>query len=87
MGCAVLYAMWFVHFLMFRGIGFAAWVGLLAVVQNVISSSLFNSHLFDFVPGWIYVLSVGVAGGMLLQGKETLRGLNDGFQACRCSME
>ena len=70
MGCAVLYAMWFVHFMMFRGIGIAAWVGLLAVVQNVISS-LFNSHLFDFVPGWIYVLSVGVAGGMLFQGKQS----------------
>ena len=66
MGCAVLYAMWFVHFLMFRGNGFAAWVGLLAVVQNIIGS-LFNSHLFDFVPGWIYVMSVGVAGGMVLQ--------------------
>jgi O-antigen ligase len=66
MGCAVLYAMWFVHFLMFRGEGFAAWVGLLAVVQNIISS-LFNSHIFDFVPGWIYVMSVGVAGGMVLQ--------------------
>jgi O-antigen ligase len=68
-GCAVLYAMWFVHFGMFRGKGFVAWVGLLAVVQNVISS-LFNSHLFDFVPGWIYVMSVGVAGGMMLQVKN-----------------
>jgi O-antigen ligase len=70
-GCAVLYAMWFAHFMMFRGNGFAAWVGLLAVVQNVISS-LFNSHLFDFVPGWMYVMSVGVAGGMILRGKAEI---------------
>jgi O-antigen ligase len=68
MGCAVLYAMWFAHFMMFRGSGFAAWVGLIAVVQNVIGS-LFNSHLFDFVPGWIYVFSVGIAGGMILHVK------------------
>jgi hypothetical protein len=35
------------------------------VVQNMLSS-LFNSHLFDFTEGWIYVLGVGVAGGMAL---------------------
>jgi len=35
------------------------------VVQNVFTS-LFNSHLFDFHEGWMYVLSVGVAGGMTL---------------------
>jgi O-antigen ligase len=33
------------------------------VAQNFVSS-LFNSHLFDFAEGWIYVLGVGVAGGM-----------------------
>jgi hypothetical protein len=41
------------------------------VVQNVVSS-LFNSHLFDFQEGWIYVLGVGVAGGMAFRGR--LRG-------------
>jgi O-antigen ligase len=30
-------------------------------------SSLFNSHLFDFTQGWIYVFGVGVAGGMILR--------------------
>jgi O-antigen ligase len=30
-------------------------------------SSLFNSHLFDFSEGWIYVLGVGVAGAMAAQ--------------------
>jgi O-antigen ligase len=34
-------------------------------VQNIFTS-LFNSHLFDFHEGWIYVLGVGVAGGMAL---------------------
>jgi O-antigen ligase len=64
-GIAVLYAMWSLHLLLFRGDGLAGWIGLLVVVQNVLSS-LFNSHLFDFHEGWIYVLGVGVAGGMVL---------------------
>jgi hypothetical protein len=34
------------------------------VVQNF-ATSLFNSHLFDFNEGWIYVLGVGIAGGMV----------------------
>jgi O-antigen ligase len=65
-GIAVLYAMWLLHLLLFRGEGLAASIGLLVVVQNVFSS-LFNSHLFDFHEGWMYVLGVGVAGGMALQ--------------------
>jgi O-antigen ligase len=64
-GAAVLYAMWWLHLRLFRGEGLAAWVGLLVVVQNVLTS-LFNSHLFDFHEGWLYVLGVGVAGGMAL---------------------
>lgn len=64
LGCIVLYAMWLSHFALFRGAGLAAWIGLIAVVQNVVSS-LFNSHIFDFVEGWIYVLAVGIAGGMV----------------------
>jgi O-antigen ligase len=65
-GVAVLYAMWLVHLLLFRGEGMAAWIGLLVVVQNIFTS-LFNSHLFDFHEGWMYVLGVGVAGGMVLK--------------------
>jgi hypothetical protein len=34
-------------------------------VQNFFTS-LFNSHLFDFHEGWMYVLGVGIAGGMTL---------------------
>jgi O-antigen ligase len=65
-GIAVLYAMWLLHLLLFRGEGLAASIGLLVVVQNIFSS-LFNSHLFDFHEGWMYVLGVGVAGGMVLK--------------------
>jgi O-antigen ligase len=65
-GIAVLYAMWIVHLLLFRGDGIENWVGLLVVVQNIFTS-LFNSHIFDFHEGWMYVLGVGVAGGMVLK--------------------
>ena len=29
-----------------------------------------DSHLFDFAEGWIYVLGVGVAGGMARAAKR-----------------
>jgi hypothetical protein len=61
--------MWLVHLLLFRGDGLASWIGLLVVVQNFISS-LLNSHLFDFHEGWMYVLGVGVAGGMVLRARR-----------------
>jgi O-antigen ligase len=64
-GVAVFYAMWLAHLRLFRGEGLANWIGLLVVVQNIVTS-LFNSHLFDFQEGWMYVLGVGVAGGMAL---------------------
>jgi O-antigen ligase len=54
------------HLLLFRGDGLIAWIGLLVVVQNIFTS-LFNSHIFDFHEGWMYVLGVGVAGGTLLK--------------------
>jgi O-antigen ligase len=68
-GVIVLYAMWLLHLLLFRGDGLANWIGLLVVVQNIFTS-LFNSHLFDFHEGWMYVLGVGVAGGMTLRAKR-----------------
>ena len=64
-GVVVLYAMWLLHLLLFRGEGLATWIGLMVVVQNIFTS-LFNSHIFDFHEGWMYVLGVGVAGGMVL---------------------
>ena len=63
-GVVILYAMWLAHLLLFRGEGMIAWIGLLVVLQNVVTS-LFNSHLFDFHEGWMYVLGVGAAGGMV----------------------
>jgi O-antigen ligase len=67
-GVVILYAMWLFHLLLFRGDGLVASIGLLVVLQNIFSS-LFNSHLFDFHEGWMYVLGVGVAGGMTLKAK------------------
>ena len=55
--------------LLFWSPSWTNWVGFLVVVQNIISS-LFNSHLFDFQEGWIYVLGVGVAGGMALRERR-----------------
>jgi O-antigen ligase len=63
LGVVMLYAMWLVHVLLFRGDGLVTWVGLMVVVQNFFTS-LFNSHIFDFTPGWMYVLGVGIAGGV-----------------------
>ena len=66
LGTVLLVAMWAAHVMLFRGSGFIAWIGLIIVVQNIVSS-LFNSHLFDFTQGWLYVFGVGVVGGMVLR--------------------
>jgi O-antigen ligase len=85
-GIVVLYAMWLLHLLLFRGEGLATWIGLMVVVQNIFTS-LFNSHIFDFNEGWMYVLGVGVAGGMVLRTSsreatlETLPLNHDGWHA------
>jgi O-antigen ligase len=71
LGIVVLYAMWLSHLWLFRGEGLFNWIGLLVVVQNVFTS-LFNSHLFDFHEGWMYVLGVGVAGGIVLKASGTV---------------
>ena len=68
-GIVFLYAMWLLHLRLFRGEGLAEWIGLMVVVQNIFTS-LFNSHLFDFHEGWMYVLGVGVAAGMVLQARS-----------------
>jgi hypothetical protein len=69
-GAAVLWAMWIAHLLLFRGQGLAEWIGLVVVVQNI-AGSVFNSHLFDFGQGWVYVLGVGVAGGVALKNRAS----------------
>ena len=65
-GAALLVAMWAAHLVLFRGGGLVGWIGMVVVMQNVVSS-LFNSHLFDFSQGWLYVFGVGVAGGAVLK--------------------
>ena len=45
--------------------------GLLVVSYNVVSS-LFNSHLFDFSQGWLYVFGVGITGGMVLRAADAV---------------
>jgi O-antigen ligase len=68
-GAAVLIAMWIAHFWLFLGNRLSDWIGMVVVVQNVISS-LFNSSLFDFSEGWLYVFGVGVIGGMVLHARD-----------------
>ena len=72
-GIVMLYVMWLVHLLLFRGEGLVAWIGLMVVLQNFFTS-LFNSHLFDFHEGWMYVLGVGVSGGMALRAGASAGG-------------
>jgi len=65
-GVAVLIAMWLAHLALFRSGTLIAWLGLTVAVQNVVGS-LFNSYLFEFSQGWLYVLGVGIAGGVVLR--------------------
>ncbi len=65
LGTIGLLAMWYFHFALFPGTTLISWIGLIVVVQNVISCFV-NSHLFDFHEGWLYVLGVGIAGGLQL---------------------
>jgi len=68
-GAVVLVAMWLAHLALFRDSTLVAWFGLLVVTYNVVSS-LFNSHLFDFSQGWLYVFGVGLTGGMVLRAAD-----------------
>jgi O-antigen ligase len=71
-GAAALVAMWLAHLALFRDDTLAAWFGLLVVTYNVVSS-LFNSHLFDFGEGWLYVFGVGLTGGMMLRAADAAK--------------
>jgi O-antigen ligase len=71
LGAVVLWAMWIAHLLLFRGEGIAAWLGVVIVVENIVSSAV-HSHLFDFSHGWLYVFGVGVLGGMNLRERAKL---------------
>jgi O-antigen ligase len=65
-GVAALLAMWLAHLMLFAGGGLVPWIGIVIVVQNIVSSQ-FNSHLFDSLHGWLYVFGFGVVGGMALR--------------------
>jgi O-antigen ligase len=67
-GIGVLIAMWAAHIWLFSVRGVASWIGLVVVLENMIAST-FNSQLFDFTTGWVYVFGVGVAGGMVMKGR------------------
>jgi len=68
-GAVLLLAMWIAHLRMFLLPGHAAWIGISVVAQSFVGS-LFNSHLFDFTQGWLYVFGVGIAGGFLQRKPE-----------------
>jgi O-antigen ligase len=68
-GAAVLWAMWIAHIALFTGRSALAWLGLVVVVVNVLSSTV-HSHLFDFNSGWLYVFGVGVLGGTILGERD-----------------
>jgi O-antigen ligase len=73
-GIFALIAMWIAHLALFRGAALMSWFGMMVVVENIVSS-LFNSHLFDFTQGWLYVFGVGVIGGSVLgraQGADAI---------------
>ena len=73
LGTVALIAMWIAHLALFRDGTLIAWFGLVLVTYNVVSS-LFNSHLFDFGQGWLYVFGVGLTGGVVLRGAATETG-------------
>jgi O-antigen ligase len=74
-GTSALLAMWCTHLALFRRIGIINWFGLVIVVQNFVGS-LFNSHVFDFSQGWLYVFGVGVLGGMALRDRAQMSSIS-----------
>jgi len=68
-GMAVLWALWISQVMFFWGNGSPAWIGLVVVTANIVGS-LFNSFIFDFTEGWLYVFGVGVAAGMVQRLSE-----------------
>lgn len=56
-GAIFLVAMWLAHWRLFVASGMWSLIGALLVAENVVAS-LFNSHIFDVAPGWIYVIGV-----------------------------
>ena len=66
LGAVALWAMWIAHLALFTGRSAFAWLGLVVVVEDILSSTV-HSHLFDFNNGWLYIFGVGVLGGTVLR--------------------
>jgi O-antigen ligase len=64
MGAVALWAMWIAHIALFTNRSSLAWLGLVLVAENILSSTV-HTHLFDFNNGWLYVFGVGVLGGTI----------------------
>jgi hypothetical protein len=58
--------MWMSHLWLFRAGDSLGFLGSIVVVQNIIGC-MFNAHLFDFTQGSLYVIGVGVIGGMVMR--------------------
>lgn len=69
-GAMVLWAMWIAHIALFTEPSTLAWIGLVLVAENILSSTV-HSHLFDFNNGWLYVFGVGVLGGTILGERDS----------------
>lgn len=69
LGAVLLWVIWLSQLWLFRGPGLVAWIGLVVVVQNLVGS-LFNSFIFDFTEGWLYIFGVGVVAGMVRRQQE-----------------
>jgi O-antigen ligase len=80
-GTVVLLGMWTAHYLLLHGTSLIAWIGTVVIVENVLSSTS-SSHLFDFVHGWLYVLGVGIVGGMILGKTHLPSGAKDCADSC-----
>jgi hypothetical protein len=68
-GMLLLWAKWWAHLWLFQSPHRFAWAGLLVVGQNI-AGSLFDSLLFDFTEGWLYVLAIGVIGGTVKRASD-----------------
>ncbi len=70
-GAVVLWAMWIAHLALLRERSAVAWLGLVLVTENILSSTV-HSHLFDFNNGWLYVFGVGVLGGTVMAERDRI---------------
>jgi hypothetical protein len=70
-GAVLLWAVWISNIALFHGPSTLAWLGLVVVVENVLSSTV-HSHLFDFNSGWLYVFGVGALGGMIVGERDSM---------------